>query len=120
MTQPHEIPYDFLNRAQIILGLRRLADFLAAHPDLPVPRYGWQLSHFPDSSGDTVERADVDRVAAVLSQFGGRRIDDTGRGLHDKAFITFGRITYQVIRIPERRRELYDAQTSYARNITLD
>lgn len=118
--QPNEIPSDFLNRSQIVLGLHRLADFLTAHPELPVPRYGWQLSYFPDSSGDELERADVDRVASVLSHFGGRRIDETGQGRHDKAFISFGRITYQVIRIPERQRELYDARTSYEGNINLD
>lgn len=119
-NQPHEIPYDFLNRTQIVLGLRRLADFLAAHSDVPVPRYGWDLTSFPDRVGDEAERAELDRVAAVLTHFGGRRIDDSGRGGHDKALLTFGRITYQMIRVPERRRELHDAQTSYYRNITLD
>jgi hypothetical protein len=118
--QPHEIPYDFFERTQIITGLRHLADFLAAHPDVPVPRYGWEMSFFPDGAGDAIERADIDRVAAVLNDFGGRRIDDSGNGGHDKALITFGRITYQVIRVPERRRELHEARTSYEPNITLD
>ena len=117
---PHEIPYDFLERAQIIMGLHRLANFFAAHPEVPVRPFGWVLSDFPERSSDEDQRAEVDRVAALLAPYGGKRIDETGTGGHDRALITFGRITYEMVRIPQRRRDLHNAQLSYADNIDLD
>jgi len=119
--QPHEIPYDFIERTQIINGLRDLADFLAAHPDVPVRPFGYALTTFPERrDADGQQRAEVDRVAAILHPHGGKRIDDTGTDGHDRALITFGRITYELVHIPQRRRERHAAQTSYERNITLD
>lgn len=118
--QPHEIPYDFIERTQVINGLRRMADFLADHPDVPVQSYGWVLNAFPKKSTDDAQRAEVDRVAAILGPHGGKRTDETGTGGHDRALITFGRITYEMVHIPQRRRELHHAQDSYADNITLD
>lgn len=118
--QPHEIPYDFIERAQIIIGLHRMANFFAAHPEVPVQPYGWVLSSFPDRTSDEKQRAEVDRVAAILHPYGGKRTDETATGGHDRALITFGRITYEMVRIPQRRRELHEAQLSYADNIDLD
>ena len=119
--QPHEIPYDFLERTQVITGLRRLADFFTDHPDVPVRAFGWSLTEFPDRSGDEqTQRAEIDRVAAILRPHGGKRIDETDTGGHDRALITFGRITYELVRIPQRARETFAARTSYERNVTVD
>ena len=119
--QPNEIPYDFLERTQVITGLRRLADFFADHPDVPVRSFGWSLTEFPDRNNDEqTQRAEIDRVAAILRPHGGKRIDEADTGGHDRALITFGRITYELVRIPQRSREAFAARTSYERNVTLD
>jgi hypothetical protein len=41
------IPGDLLHRAKVISGLRQLADWLDAHPDVPVCPFGWDLSIYP-------------------------------------------------------------------------
>ena len=119
--QPHEIPHDFIERTQVITGLRKLADFLAAHPEVPVPSYGWTVSSFPTRRiSDEEQRAEIDRLAAILQPCGGKRIDETSMGGHDRAEITFGRVTYEMVHIPKRWRDLHEAQLSYRDNVTLD
>jgi len=120
MNELPKIPDDLFARPQIVEGLRRMADFLDEHPEIPVPPYGWELGHYPDRTCDEEERADIDHVADILDHFGGKRIDESGAGGHDRAMITFGRITYQMVRVPIRRRELFAARASYEDNITLD
>jgi len=41
------IPADLIARAQIIDGLRQLADYLDHHPDIPVNEYSWDLGTYP-------------------------------------------------------------------------
>lgn len=104
-------------RAEITGGLRQLADYLDAHPEIPVSDYGWELLGHPDRSTDAAERAAVDQVAAHL------RVpvrDNTARGGHYIAEKTFGRITYQYIHIPARCRAIHQAWSSYADAVTPD
>lgn len=112
-----QIPGDLLARAQVIDGLRRLADYLDQHPDIPVNEYGWDLSDYTTRGTDAGERAAVDQVAASL---GVPVRDDTGDGGHYVAARTFGRITYQFVHIPARRRAAHQAWVSYADAVTPD
>jgi hypothetical protein len=102
-------------RAQITSGLRALADYLDAHPDVPVNEYGWTLNDFPPRDDDAAGRAAVTRVAASL---GVTPDDDTARSGHYIAARTFGRITYQYIHISARRRAIHDAWSSYSSSVT--
>ena len=44
------IPDDLLTRTKVITGLRQLADFLEAHPGVPVGRYGWDRISTPTAA----------------------------------------------------------------------
>jgi hypothetical protein len=105
-------------RTQLITGLRQLADYLDAHPAIPVTASGWDLLSFPQPHGDDqAERAEVDRVADLL----GREVcDDTTNGGHYTTARTFGPVTYRFVHVPARRRALHQAHMSYANAITPD
>lgn len=85
------------DRAAWVAGLRDLADYLAAHPDVPVPSaHHTQSFHvFPDQGGEAERRAEVDRVAAVL----GTQAAESHGG-HYKAARSFGPVEYLAVVIP--------------------
>jgi len=74
-------------------------------------------------AGDTIaddesgRRAEVDRVAAIL---GVQVRDEIADGGHYTAAKTFGRITYEIVCVPDRRRAAHQALMSYAGAITPD
>lgn len=57
---------DPTRREQVIAGLRELAQFLEDHPDLPVP-HGADASPYLNGT-DEQDRAEVDRIAAILGK----------------------------------------------------
>ena len=85
------------DRAAWVAGLRDLADFLAAHPDVPVPPayHDQGITVFPEGGTDDERRAGVDRAAGVL----GVRAAET-RGGHYRASRSFGPVTFDVVVIP--------------------
>jgi hypothetical protein len=89
------------DRAAWVAGLRDLADFLAGHPDVPVPpAYHTQaIDEFPGGDTDDERRAGVDRAAGVM----GVLAAETRSG-HYKASVRFGPVGYEVIAIPAERR----------------
>jgi len=105
MTDPHS------TRAQVITGLRQLADYLDSHSDVPVSEFGWDLLICAREETDAAGMAEVDRIAAVL---GVQVSDCTADGGHYMAIKTFGRITYEAVYIPTRRRAAHRALMSYA------
>ena len=104
------IPGDLIERVQVITGLRQLANYLDQHPDLPVCPFGWDLNVYPRQATEAQNRAEVDRIAALLAV---TPADQTSTGGHYTAARTFGRITYQAIYIPDRRMAAHDALMSY-------
>jgi hypothetical protein len=104
------IPGDLIERAQVIAGLRQLANYLADHPDVPVCPFGWDLNVYPRQATEALNRAEVDRIAAILAV---TPADQTSTGGHYTAACTFGRITYQATYIPDRRMAAHDALMSY-------
>jgi hypothetical protein len=105
-------------RARVLAGLRQLADYLDAHPDIPVPDYGWDLLAFArDKTDDTAARAETDHVAALL---GVQVRDDIAAGGHYKAARSFGPVTYEFIHVTARRRALHNAYMTYADAVTPD
>lgn len=110
------IPGDLLTRTKVITGLRQLADYLEAHPGVPVTRLGWDLNIYPDrADGDAVARAEVDRVATVL---GVPVTDETPRGGHYIASRAFGLISYAAVHIPARQMATHLALMSYRGCVT--
>ncbi|TDD73482.1 hypothetical protein E1293_31240 [Actinomadura darangshiensis] len=111
------VPGDLFSRSQIIIGLRALAVFLEANPDVPVEEYGHHLTVSVRTGDDPSAVALVDATAALL---GVDVTDDTHRGGHYLATRTFGRVSYRIVHIPQQRHEEYRARDSYRDNITLD
>ena len=125
MTKHHDavisgpiVPGDLFARHQIIAGLRALADFLEANPDVPVKEYGHDLTVFPRRDSDDASAvAMVDRVAALM----GVDVDDErDQGRHYTATKTFGRISYSIVHIPRRLKDQDAARDSYRNNIVCD
>ncbi|MFF3517838.1 hypothetical protein ACWEQN_15110 [Streptomyces sp. NPDC004129] len=87
------------DRAAFLAGLRELADFLAANPDVVVPRHASVavLIDAPDSAG---RREGVESLAAPL----GVPAEDIGRGYFD-ARRDFGPISYVVVAVPPEERQ---------------
>lgn len=92
-------------RAEFIAGLRRLAQFLADNPKIPVPSYGETVSVHACGSDDE-RRAAVDQVAGLL----GVPVSD---GTHYIAERDFGPITFRAVAICQDQRLAWDALMSY-------
>jgi hypothetical protein len=98
-------------RARVIAGLRQAADYLDAHPGVPVSEPGWDLLAFPaPGTRDPAGRAEVDRVAAVLGVRPGTAVP----GGHYRAVRAFGPVTYQFIHITAREQAAHRALMSYS------
>src|SRR5260370_7488490 len=84
-------------RAAVTAGLRALAEFLDAHPGLPVPQFSVcaGLTVYPGGS-DADKRTEVDRIAGVLQVI----TDDFG--------------VYQADAPPRRRARLGPDQAAHA------
>lgn len=109
------IPGDLLYRSKVIAGLRQLADYLHDHPAVPVAPFGWDVLAHAKADSEQAERAEVDRIAAIL---GVPVTDDTAEGGHYRAIRSFGLITYEAVHIPKRCMEVYDALMSYRHCVT--
>jgi hypothetical protein len=97
------------DRAAWVTGLRDLAEFLAAHPDVPVPPayHTHTLNVFPEGDSDDDRRAETDRAAGVL----GTAAAETGGG-HYRATRSFGPVEFALVVIP--RKTPADAGTDMA------
>ena len=100
---------DPANRGQYIAGLRELADFLDAHPDVPVPLYGTTITVNADST-DTGGKAQVD---AAAEQLGTPVHDDTDDSGHYSTIRAFGRIGYDIVAISDASYARYLAHSTY-------
>jgi hypothetical protein len=97
-------------RADLIAGLRALADFLAAHPDAPTPRHVHAVVW---ADGENNGPAVVDQVAAMLDT-------EPGGTEHYTVERDFGRgVTYAVVHIPAAVREAHNARHSYTDAVQL-
>ncbi|MEU6780401.1 hypothetical protein ABZ912_14460 [Nonomuraea angiospora] len=103
-------------RVQLIDGLRALADFLDAHPDVPLN--SWASVSYSvtatnlntdDRDQDDVERAEVDRVAAIL----GVTPTLSDNGSHYTALRTFGPVEYRATAITQEEMALHRAAGTY-------
>ena len=98
-------------RAGFTRDLRSLADFLDAHPDLPVGAFsGFDVVYFP-SGTDEAQVEEVERVAGLLAALPQRE------GEHYVCQHRIGRAAYRVVAIPEETRARHRALMSYADNL---
>ena len=108
MTNPNEAEH----RQAVIDGLRELADFLTEHPDVPLSYSSNWITYLPGGT-DEEERAEVDRVAAIL----GVTTESPGSPDHYEASRQFGGMTYKALAITADHMRRYNAERSYAGSI---
>jgi hypothetical protein len=115
------------NRAQVIAGLRELADLLEANPGLLVTTYPEMLVHAgpvdtgTDDGDETAKRTVVDQAAAVL---GVMPEDNAQAGHYEVQWLSRGedpyqrhRVSYRVVAITRAAMQAHEAKHSYASNI---
>ncbi|TDB97424.1 hypothetical protein E1267_39845 [Nonomuraea longispora] len=108
-----------VDRDRLITDLHGLADFLASHPELPVPKYGpVSIRVHPryDTDAATEEEAiaEVERIAALLGV--PTRVE---YGQH-VACVDFGTVAYEAILVTRAARDRRYAQDSYRDSISAD
>lgn len=104
-------------RTEVSSGLRQLADYLDAHPDIPVALFGWDLLVGADGDNDTAKKAELDRIAAVL----GVPVDYKSAGTgHYSAVRSFGPISYHAYHVTTKAKATYQAHMTYADAVTPD
>ncbi|PSK83041.1 hypothetical protein CLV63_1417 [Murinocardiopsis flavida] len=105
-------------RAQVIAGLRELADYLEAHPQIParadcemnvsiIGDYGVEVD-------DADKRAELERIAALADA------PVRSRNGQHTAKRGFGPVTYRATAIDQARMDAHEALYSYAGNIGPD
>ena len=106
------------DRAALVAGLRELADFLASHPDVPVPEsyHEHTITLFPGGGTDDEKRVGVDAAASALGVAAG---DADGCG-HYRAERAFGPVVYRAVMISSAARARADAQDSYRYSVRVD
>jgi hypothetical protein len=100
-------------RAAFIAGLLDLACFLDAHPDLPVQRYGQEITlhvghELPDDGTWEGARRAVEAFAAAA----GAELSETPGG-HYRASRSFGPVRYEAVAISPTARARHRADASY-------
>lgn len=96
-------------RAGFIAALRQLADYLAVHPDVPVPTGRTRLYLHADPTEDG-GREQVNHLAGLLDT---AITDETASGGHYTAVRAFGPIDYEAGSIPASVKAWHKAQDSY-------
>jgi hypothetical protein len=83
-------------RAELIAGLRDLADFLDRNPRVPAPRFT-DLFVFPPPGSDAEMFAEIDAIAALI---GTTSSDADSLAGHYSAVRGFGPVQYRAVAIP--------------------
>jgi hypothetical protein len=96
-------------RDWFITSLHQLADYLAAHPAVPVPTGTTPILLHADLTEDG-GREQVSHIARLLSA---PVSDETTRGGHYTAARDFGPLEYKALSIPVTVRAWHNAQDSY-------
>jgi hypothetical protein len=104
------------DRQQFVTGLRQLADYLAGHPDIPVPLYGTTINLNLDGA-DHGGREQVNAIAQLMDT---PVLDNTGEYGHYTTEKSFGDITYRAAAIPDAAMARYRAHDSYYGCVTAD
>lgn len=105
---------------QVAAGLREMADFIATHPDFPIPAYP-TFQHCVEARTTDEQKADeagvaaIQKIAAVLGVPA-----EIGGGGHHLVRTTFGAVSYTAFYVPSASYSAHLARTSYERNVQLE
>lgn len=92
------------SREHVIAGLHALAAFIEENPGLPIPD-GAYMNYSVIEETDEQERAEVDRIAAMLGVNAGPNFS----GNHYVATAFFGPVLYRAVAISEEEMERHNA-----------
>jgi hypothetical protein len=107
---------DPATRQAYITGLRDLADYLARHPAVPVPKYGTVI-HLSAASADDDGCAQVTRFARHTGAALDNRLAISG---HYEAARAFGPVGYQMTAISDAAMARHRAADTYYGCVTPD
>lgn len=99
-----------VQRAEIINGLRMFALFAQNHPDLPLASGGDPLRVSVFEGTDAENRAEIERIAAIL---GVNPAYPFGTTAHYRAVRAFGGVIYEATAITRASMDEYHAVNSY-------
>ncbi|MEU8340948.1 hypothetical protein AB0C74_04585 [Spirillospora sp. NPDC048832] len=99
---------DTNQRPRLIAGLRALAAYLEAHPEVPAP-HATELMVFAQGS-DHAQRTEIERIATLV---GAEVIAPDSFTRHYRAMRDFGPVTYSAIAIPSTARAHHNALMTY-------
>jgi hypothetical protein len=109
---------DPATRQAFIDGLRSLADFLDAHPGLPVQRYGQKITlHTGHELPDDGTWDGARRAVEAFAEAAGAELTQTPGG-HYLASRSFGPITYEAVAISPAVMAEHEALMSYSGHVT--
>jgi hypothetical protein len=103
-------------RQAFITGLRDLADYLASHPAVPVPRYGTEI-YLSAASTDDGGCAQVRHFARQLGIPAPTSISQSG---HYEATRSFGPVGYRITAISDAAMARHYAADTYYGCVTPD
>jgi hypothetical protein len=110
-----ELPRTIDKRAERIEGIRVFADFAETHPDLPLGLADSPLHVSVTGGTDEENRAEVDRIAAILGVTAGYGPYDRNQTRYT-AVQEFGGsdgVTYTASALSAAYSDMYDAWASY-------
>lgn len=93
-------------RAQLVAGLRELADWYEQHPTMPVPSYP-DFAHCVLTGDDKAGSAEVRKMARLLG------VKPYGNGHRVTADRRFGAVAFRAFYVPCAEMALHQAETSY-------
>lgn len=114
---PHRTPWEALQRAAVVDGLRCLADFYQAHPEVPLPAYPAFNDNIIQARTDEEGAAIIKVIAAAL---GVEVITTTGGGQHLVAERSFGGVLLRAVYVPVAAMAEYNARQVYAESYRPD
>jgi hypothetical protein len=83
-----------IERIALIEGIRAIADFLEANPDVPAPSYT-DVYTFPPNGECAEMRVEIDTIAGLL----GTQAHETAGRQHYTAARSFGPVAYRAVAI---------------------
>lgn len=90
----------------VAAGLAALAEFLKAHPELPLGHHGDRLNYRPNMCSDEGNRDEVDRVAVILGVPAGRYLGGAYAARRDFG----GGICYTAVTVDQAEIDRFQAR----------
>lgn len=116
MTTVEEPKTEDKRRVELLSDLRMLLNWLEANPDVPLPRYGVEISVHVGHDNDE----DGIRLVREAAKHAGVDVTRSAGGAHHHANKRFGMAAYQAIYVERDHMADYDRRQEIARKLTAE